>query len=297
MPLRERHTFKAGADVRYNLEREPPLPFSFRPSADSNVFGSMPRPFGQHFLRHEPAHDLVDLIDPQPDDEFLEIGPGALAITSLLARRCKAVTAIEIDRRLVDQLRGQVPHNVTIIQGDALELDYRALVPPGARLAGNLPYAISSPLLRRFLDHRDHFTDAHLMLQKEVAERVASPPGSKAYGILSVFYALWSDVVIVQRLKPGDFSPPPKVDSAVIRCRFLPGLRHPVGDLKSFESLVRLSFAQRRRTIENNLRLRYPDLKHYFKLVGISEVRRAETLTVAEFARLAEVLPAPVNIS
>lgn len=251
----------------------------------------MPRPFGQHFLRPEPARDLVDLIDPRPDEEFLEIGPGALAITSLLARRCKAVTAVEIDRRLVQQLKGQVPGNVRIIEGDALEIDFRSLVPKGARLAGNLPYAISSPLLRRFLEHRDHFEDAHLMLQREVAERVASPPGSKAYGILSVFYSLWSDVTIVQRLKPGDFSPPPKVDSAVIRCRFLTRPRHQVQSLPAFESLVRLSFTQRRRTIENNLRLRYPDLKHYFKLAGVSEVRRAETLTVAEFARLADVLP------
>jgi len=257
----------------------------------------MPRPFGQHFLRYEPARDLVDLIDPRPDETFLEIGPGSLAITSLLAERCKAVVAIEIDRRLVHQLKAGAPPNVTIIEGDALDLDYRALVPRGSRLAGNLPYAISSPLLRRFLDHRDHFKDAHLMLQKEVAERIASPPGSKAYGILSVFYALWADVSIVQRLKPRDFSPPPKVDSAVIRCRFLESSRYPARDIKALETLVRLSFTQRRRTIENNLRLRYPDLKHYFKLAGISEVRRAETLTVAEFTRLAEVLPTSVDPS
>jgi 16S rRNA (adenine1518-N6/adenine1519-N6)-dimethyltransferase len=257
----------------------------------------MPRPFGQHFLRYEPARDLVDLIDPRPEDVFLEIGPGALAITSLLAARSRSVTAIEIDRGLVDELRGAVPGNVTIVQGDALEADYRALVPRGSRLVGNLPYAISSPLLRRFLEHRDHFQDAHLMLQKEVAERIASPPGSKAYGILSVFYALWADVTIVQRLKPHDFSPPPKVDSAVIRCGFLAQPRYPVQSIQALESLVRLSFTRRRRTIENNLRLRYPDLKHYFRSVGISEVRRAETLTVAEFARLAEVLPAPADVT
>lgn len=255
----------------------------------------MPRPFGQHFLRSESARELVDLIDPQPEETFLEIGPGALAITSLLASRCKAVVAVEIDLRLVEDLRGRVPANVTLIQGDALEIDFRSLVPRGSRLAGNLPYAISSPLLRRFLDHRDHFADAHLMLQKEVAERVASPPGSKAYGILSVLYALWSDVSIVQRLRPADFSPPPRVDSAVIRCRFLAGPRQEVRSYRELESLVRLSFTQRRRTIENNLRLRYPDLKHYFKSVGISEVRRAETLTVSEFARLANALPAPLT--
>jgi len=257
----------------------------------------MPRPFGQHFLRPAAARELVDLIDPRPDDTFLEVGPGALAITSLLAERCRAVTAIEIDRQLIQRLRGRIPENVTLIQGDALDLDYRGLVPAGSRLAGNLPYAISSPLLRRFLDHRDHFKDAHLMLQREVAERVASPPGSKSYGILSVFYALWSDVSIVQRLKPKDFSPPPKVDSAVVRCRFLDKPRNPVGDIGAFETLVRQSFTQRRRTIENNLRLRYPDLKHYFRLAGISEVRRAETLTVAEFTRLADMLPVPVEIS
>ena len=255
----------------------------------------MPRPFGQHFLRSEPARELVDLIDPQPEETFLEIGPGALAITSLLASRCKAVVAVEIDRRLVEELRGRVPPNVTLVQGDALEVDFRSLVPKGSRLAGNLPYAISSPLLRRFLDHRDHFADAHLMLQKEVAERVASPPGSKAYGILSVLYALWSDVSIVQRLRPADFSPPPRVDSAVIHCRFLAGPRHEVRSYRELESLVRLSFTQRRRTIENNLRLRYPDLKHYFKSVGISEVRRAETLTVSEFTSLSNALPAPLT--
>jgi 16S rRNA (adenine1518-N6/adenine1519-N6)-dimethyltransferase len=255
----------------------------------------MPRPFGQHFLLPEPARDLVSLIDPQPHEEFLEIGPGALALTSGLASRCRHVTAIEIDRKIVERMAGRTPGNVTLIQGDALELDFRALVPRGSRLAGNLPYAISSPLLRRFLDHRDHFSDAHVMLQKEVAERVASPPGSKAYGILSVFYSLWSDVSIVQRLQPADFTPPPKVDSAVIRCQFLDAPRHAVGDVPALESLVRLAFTRRRRTIENNLRLRYPDLKHYFKLAEISEVRRAETLTAAEFARLAEVLPAPLK--
>jgi len=254
---------------------------------------SMPRPFGQHFLRRDAAQALVGLIDPGPDDVFLEIGPGALAITEELASRCRSVTAIEIDRQLVAKLRDRLPANVTLVEGDALAHDYRGLVPPGSRLVGNLPYAISSPLLRRFLEHRDLFKDAHLMLQREVAERVASPPGSKAYGILSVFYALWSDVSIVQRLGPGDFSPPPKVDSAVIRCVFRDSPRSPIGDPAAFETLVRLAFARRRRTIENNLRLRYPDLKHYFKLAGISEVRRAETLTVAEFARLAGVLPVP----
>ena len=255
----------------------------------------MPQRFGQHFLREDSARELVDLIDPRPDQTFLEIGPGGLAITNLLASRCASVFAVEIDRELVAKNRLRVGANVNLVNADALDVDFRVLVPKGSRLVGNLPYAISSPLLRRFLDHRDHFTDAHLMLQAEVADRVASPPGSKAYGVLSVLYALWADVEIVQRLGPRDFSPPPKVDSAVIRCRFRATPRAPIPDARAFEALVKASFTQRRRTIENNLRLRYPDLKHYFRLVGISEVRRAETLTVTEFARLAEVLPPPVS--
>jgi 16S rRNA (adenine1518-N6/adenine1519-N6)-dimethyltransferase len=256
----------------------------------------MPQKFGQHFLREDSARELVRLIDPKPDEAFLEIGPGDLAITNLLATRCRSVVAIEIDRDLVAKNKSRVPSNVTLIHADALDAAYRTLVPAGSRLAGNLPYAISSPLLRRFLDHRDHFVDAHLMLQKEVADRVASPPGSKNYGILSILYGLWADVEVVQRLGPRDFAPPPKVDSAVIRCRFLGAPRFAIADAVSFEALLRASFTQRRRTIENNLRLRYPDLKHYFRLAEISEVRRAETLTVAEFARLAGVLPPAVRV-
>ena len=251
----------------------------------------MPRPFGQHFLRGDRARELVDLIAPGPGDVFLEIGPGALALTLRLAERCASLVAIEIDGRLIEEMKGRLPGNVRVVHADALEADYRSLVPPGARLAGNLPYNISSPLLRRFLEHRGHFKDAHLMLQEEVAERIAAGPGSRDYGPLSVLYGLWADVRIVQRLGPQDFTPPPRVNSAVIRCVFRSEPRCVIARPEAFEALVKASFVQRRRTIENNLRLRYPDLKHYFKLAGISEVRRAESLTVEEFARLAEVLP------
>lgn len=255
----------------------------------------MPARLGQHFLKPGRAAELVDLISPRPSDTFLEIGPGGGALTFDLARRCGRLVAIELDRELARKLSARAERegvaNLVVHLGDALDADFAALVPRGSRLVGNLPYAVSSPLLRRFLDARDLFVDAHLMLQREVAERVASPPGSRDYGVLSVLYALWADVTIVQRLGPEDFSPPPRVDSAVIRVRFRREPRVPVADPEAFADLVRLAFTRRRRTVANNLRLSYPDFKQYLKSAGIAEVRRAETLTVAEFARLAEVLP------
>ena len=120
--------------------------------------------------------------------------------------------AVEIDEALARRLRGTAPPNVEIVTQDALRADLRSLVPPGARLAGNLPYYVSSPLLRLFLDLHDHVRDLHVMLQEEVARRIASPPGSKEYGILSVLYALWADTELPARFPPECFSPPPGVD-------------------------------------------------------------------------------------
>ncbi len=150
----------------------------------------VPRRLGQHFLRPASVEKLVRVIDPSPADVFLEIGPGKGALTLPLAERCKHLVAVEIDGALAARLRAKVPPNVEIVHADALRADLRPLVPRGGRLVGNLPYYVSSPLLRRFLDLHDHVRDVHVMLQDEVARRIASPPGSKEYGILSVLYAL-----------------------------------------------------------------------------------------------------------
>src|SRR4051812_21662561 len=122
----------------------------------------MGRRLGQHFLRPASVERLLRTIDPRPEDVFLEIGPGAGALSFPLAARCKEVVAVELDRALADRLQGRVP-NLRVIQGDALSVDLTALVPPGSRLAGNLPYAVSSPLLRRFLEMRGHVRDVHVM--------------------------------------------------------------------------------------------------------------------------------------
>jgi 16S rRNA (adenine1518-N6/adenine1519-N6)-dimethyltransferase len=251
----------------------------------------MPRRLGQHFLRPASVERLVRLIDPRPDQTFLEIGPGKGALTLPLAERARHVVAVELDARLAAELRERTSGDrLTVVTGDALRTDLAALVPKGSRLVGNLPYYVSSPLLRRFLDLRSHVTDVHVMLQEEVARRVAAPPGSREYGILSVLYAAWADTDVCLRFPPGAFIPPPKVSSAVLRARFLDQPRADVGDLEDFEKLVQTAFRRRRRTLENNLRDSYPNLKENLRLLQIEGSRRAETLSVVEFARLSQAL-------
>ena len=255
------------------------------------------RRLGQHFLRASAVEQLTRLIAPGADETFLEIGPGRGALTFALAERAARVVAVELDERLASELRSRVPPRVEVISGDALKVDLAALAPPGARLAGNLPYFASSPLLRRALGLRGHVRDAHLMVQKEVAERVAAGPGSKAYGVLSVFFAVWSDVDVPLEFPPGAFSPPPRVRSAVLRVRYRATPRAEVPDWSAFEQLVLASFARRRRTLENNLEDSYPDLKEHLRLLHIEGSRRAETLCVEEFANLAQVLGRPTRLA
>jgi 16S rRNA (adenine1518-N6/adenine1519-N6)-dimethyltransferase len=251
----------------------------------------MGRRLGQHFLRPASVERLLQTLAPTPADDFLEIGPGAGALSLPLAARARRVVAVELDGRLAATLRARAPANLEVVHADALEVDLGALLPsPRVRLAGNLPYAISSPLLRRLLDLRQRAPDLHVMLQREVAERIAAAPGSKQYGILSVLYGLWADLDVPLRFPPGAFEPPPRVASALLRARFRGEPRAPVPDPQAFETLLRRAFAQRRKTLENNLQDSYPNLKHYLRLANISHSRRAETLSVVEFARLAQLL-------
>jgi 16S rRNA (adenine1518-N6/adenine1519-N6)-dimethyltransferase len=246
----------------------------------------MPRRLGQHFLRPASVERLLRLVAPAAGDVFLEIGPGTGALTVPLAARCARVVAVELDPVLARRLREHGPANVEVVPGDALETDLRSLVPPGSRLAGHLPYYASSPLLRRILDLHGHLQDAHVMLQEEVARRVSSGPGSKEYGILSVVGALWADVDTPLRFPPGAFTPPPKVSSALLRLRFRPAPRAEVPDPEGFLRFLQQAFARRRRTLENNLQDSYPNLKEYLRFLNVEGSRRAETLSVVEFAAL-----------
>jgi len=233
---------------------------------------------------------LLQAVAPGRDDVFLEIGPGRGALSLPLAACVRRVVAVELDRALAAALRLRAPANLEVVEGDALEVDLASLVPAGSRLVGNLPYYVSSPLLRRILEAHARFRDAHVMLQEEVAERVAARPGGKEYGILSVLFALRADVEIRLRFPPGAFEPPPRVGSALLRATFLGRPRAEVTDQRAFEALVQRAFSRRRRTLENNLRDSYPNLNHHLRLLNLAGSRRAETLSVAEFAELSRAL-------
>ncbi|HEX6975480.1 MAG TPA: 16S rRNA (adenine(1518)-N(6)/adenine(1519)-N(6))-dimethyltransferase RsmA [Vicinamibacterales bacterium] len=250
---------------------------------------------GQHFLQPVWADKVVTAIDPHPDDRFLEIGPGPGVLTLRLAPRVAHLTAVELDRDMIEALAPQLPGNVTLVEADVLDYDLGALT--GAhriRVAGNLPYNVSSPILFRLLDaHRatGGIVDATVMVQLEVAERIAAKPGTKDYGVLSILVQLHADVVPLLTLPPGAFRPAPKVRSAVIKLRF----RAPAIDLADepeFEAMVRSMFTQRRKTLLNALRAyagsRGAQPGEALTVAGIDPGRRAETLQLSELSRLAD---------
>lgn len=253
--------------------------------------------FGQHFLEAAWADKLVAAIDPQPADRFLEIGPGPGALTLRLAPAVAHVLAIEVDEGLLKTLMPRVPPNVTLVQADVLEFDLDRLRPYlPLRVAGNLPYNISSPILFRLLDVHRRFgglTDATLMVQREVAGRIVARPGTKDYGVLSILLQLHADVRRVLTLPPGAFRPAPKVHSAVVRLVFRPPAVE-VGDEAAFTAMVRSMFTQRRKTLANALEPyaegRGRSAGEALKAAGIDPIRRPETLSLADLARLAAIL-------
>jgi 16S rRNA (adenine1518-N6/adenine1519-N6)-dimethyltransferase len=255
------------------------------------------RALGQHFLRDAGmARAIVDLVAPTPADLVVEIGPGEGALTDQLARRAGRVIALEVDRELIDRLRRRLPA-VELIEADARTWEYDALArPPGGRvlIVGNLPYSVGKPILQALVEARTAIDQMALMLQLEVAERVAAPPGGKTYGSLSVLTQLYCDARIALRVPPEAFRPPPKVDSAVLQLRPLPGPRVDVGDEARFHAVVRAAFAQRRKTLANalaaGLAISAITARAAAAGAGIDPGRRAETLDIKEFAALARRL-------
>jgi 16S rRNA (adenine1518-N6/adenine1519-N6)-dimethyltransferase len=251
--------------------------------------------YGQHFLEAAWADKLVAAMAPQSDDRFVEIGPGAGALTLRLAPRVARVTAIELDVAMVDVLRPRLPANVTLVHGDFLEFDLGSLATERPfRVAGNLPYNVSSPILFALIDaHRrlGGILDATLMLQREVAARMVATPGSGDYGVLSILVQLHADVRPILALPPGAFRPMPKVHSSVVSLRFR-APRVQLSDEPAFEAMVRSMFMQRRKTLLNALRpfaaLRGQDGRGALAAADIDPARRPETLQLAELARLAE---------
>jgi 16S rRNA (adenine1518-N6/adenine1519-N6)-dimethyltransferase len=258
-----------------------------------------PRPaprkrFGQHFLERAWVEKLVRDVAATADDTLIEIGPGRGALTLALAASGARIRAIEIDRDLAADLTARVPQNVSVVGADFLTLSPLELMSPDerVRVVGNLPYNVSSPILFRLLAlarETGRIVDATLMLQREVAIRVAAGPGSGDYGPLSILTAVHADVERRFELPPGAFRPPPKVHSTVVRLRFRPPTVD-VGDYARFERLVRTIFQQRRKTLANALNafLGAPTAD-LLSRAGIDGRRRPETLSLAELAHLNRV--------
>jgi len=261
--------------------------------------------FGQHFLEPAWVQKLVTLIEPAETDTIIEIGAGRGGLTRALAPRVQRVRAIEIDRDLAWGLAASAPDNVEIVVGDILALNLETLCASregGAgrlRVAGNLPYYISAPILWRLTDLarlEPALVDATLMLQREVVDRLIASPGTKPYGALTLLVRLRAEATRLATLPRGAFRPPPKVESAVVRLRFHP----PAVQLTSprvFESVVKLLFSQRRKTLLNALRplaaARGLDAGTLLAAIGIDARRRPETLDLEEFAAIAELLAVP----
>ena len=253
---------------------------------------------GQNFLCDPNILEkIVRIAEVRDTDTVVEIGSGIGVLTALLAARARRVIALEVDRRLVGVLREELGglNNVEIVHGDVLEHDFASDRPEGGegriRVVGNVPYNLSSPIVLRILDYRESVDRAVLMLQREVAERLAAAPGTKDYGPLSVYMALYTQPRLEMRVPASCFVPRPDVDSRVIR---LDMRREPlcaVDDPALFRNVVRSCFAKRRKTLLNNLRqsvlpVRPEAVPAILEELGIDGTRRAETLTVHEFASL-----------
>lgn len=249
--------------------------------------------FGQHFLTDESClRAIVEVIDPQAGDVMVEIGPGTGILTARLAAVVRPLHVVEIDRDLAARLRQAYPADrVAVHEADVLEFEFTALPQP-LRVVGNLPYNVSSPVLFRMAEITERLRDCVFMLQKEVVDRMVAPPDSADYGRLSVM--LQYRFAMEKRLDvpPEAFTPPPKVDSAVVSMRPLPASRPRAGDEAAFAALVSAAFAQRRKTLRNATRA-LGVREESFAAAGIDPSRRGETLSVAEFIALCDAHARP----
>jgi len=250
--------------------------------------------FGQHFLHDRNILDkIIAAIRPEPGQHFVEIGPGHGAMTRLLVESIDTLHVIEIDRDLAAALPGTIASpKLTVHEADALSFDFGKLRPDDAplRLAGNLPYNISTPLLFHILGYDELFTDIHVMLQKEVAQRIAAGPGSRTYGRLSVAIAARCEIETLFHIKPGSFTPPPRVDSSFICLRPDASKRMRIVKHDAFDRVVKQAFGQRRKRLSNALGGLLSTAQ--IESIGVDPGARAEQLTVEEFIALGNLYTA-----
>ena len=264
---------------------------------------------GQHFLADDSAAvRIVDALGPLSGTTVLEIGPGRGVLTELLARKAQRLIAVETDRVLSAQLRLQfaLQSNVEIIEADFLTVQLDTLfgpkpgltrpgmayTPDPARVVGNLPYYITSDILLRLFEYHRYFSTIVIMVQKEVADRLAASPGSRDYGLLSATAQLYGRIENLFTLPPGAFAPPPKVHSSVVRITIQPKINSLGVNEAEFIAFLKLSFAQKRKTLWNNLKTHYAEdaLRAALSGSGIKPTVRAEALPLEKSAAIFRAL-------
>ena len=250
--------------------------------------------FGQNFLHdHNVIDRIVGSIQPKPEHHLVEIGPGRGAITEpLLEATGGELDVIELDRDLIPILNAQFfrHEKLRIHEADALEFDFGQLATDDRplRMVGNLPYNISTPLMFHLLEYADVIKDMHFMLQKEVVQRLCAAPGDNAYGRLGIMMQYHCEARFLFTVPPGAFNPPPKVESAIVRLTPRKTPKYIADDYATFERIVKTSFAQRRKTLKNNLKGILVD--DDFKTLGIALNARAETLPIQTFVDISNLV-------
>jgi 16S rRNA (adenine1518-N6/adenine1519-N6)-dimethyltransferase len=274
-------------------------------SSSSSILPRAKKSLGQNFLADARVIErIVAALAPRADETVIEIGPGRGALTTHLIEQAGRLVAVEFDRELVPVLEGKfgARQNFSLVHADALTVDFCALISPAksARVVANLPYYISTAILQKLIEERACLTEMVLMLQREVVERITAKPGTSERGYLSVLVEAYCEAEALFDVAPGSFRPQPKVWSTVVRLRLRETLKINVGDEKLLWRIVGAGFAQRRKTILNNLRRAPEELRQKIEGAGgassvleaasIEESRRAETLTLEEWGRLSKVI-------
>jgi 16S rRNA (adenine1518-N6/adenine1519-N6)-dimethyltransferase len=246
---------------------------------------------GQNFL-FDPSilHRIIDVSGVTHNDLVVEIGPGFGRLTKMLAEAAKKVIAIELDSELFKKLKDELKefNNIELVNEDVLKYPFEKLEP--FKVVSNIPYYITTPIIFRLLEARKNLISMTLTIQKEVAERIVAKPDTKDYGVLTLSVQYYTEPEIKFIIPKGAFRPIPKVDSAVIRMEMLKEPRVKVSDQKLFFRIIKAGFAQRRKTLANALKPIAGDVKEILIKAGIEPLRRAETLTIEEFAGLTDVI-------
>lgn len=249
----------------------------------------MPKRYlGQNFL-FDPSilKRIIQVAQLDREDLIVEIGPGPGRLTRMLAEKVKKVIAIELDKKLYEKLKAELAgySNVELIHGNALEYSYENL--PEFKVVANIPYYITTPIIFRLLDTKENVKSMTLTVQKEVAERIVATPGGKDYGVLSIMVQYYAKPNLKFIIPKETFRPVPKVDSAVIHIKILEKPSVYVVDKELFSRIVKTAFSQRRKMISNSLKSIRQDVKEWLSEAGIDPDRRPETLSIEEFAKLA----------